>query len=87
LARLQTVWPRALRHALAAPAQRLARAELRLSLLDPRLVLARGYAWLSEQDGRPLTRAAQARAGQPLTAQLADGTLALAVERVNRESR
>jgi len=80
LARLQAVWPRAVRHALAAPAQRLTRAGLRLSLLDPQLVLARGYAWLSHPDGRPLTRAAQAHPGQPLTAQLADGTLALTVD-------
>ena len=82
LAQLQAAWPRAARQALEAPAQRLARAGLRLSLLDPHLVLARGYAWLSEMDGRPLTRAACARAGQALTAQLADGALDLSVQGV-----
>ncbi|MDR0274724.1 MAG: exodeoxyribonuclease VII large subunit [Burkholderiaceae bacterium] len=83
LARLQAAWPRAMRQALDAPSERLTRAGLRLSLLNPQLALARGYAWLSQPDGRPLTRAAQAHPGQPLTAQLTDGTLALAVERVN----
>ena len=57
----------------AAAAQRLQRAELRLSLLDPRLVLQRGYAWLQDADGQPITRAAQAEPGQRLRATLADG--------------
>ncbi|MEZ5640960.1 MAG: exodeoxyribonuclease VII large subunit [Burkholderiaceae bacterium] len=83
LQRLQAAWPRAVAQALAAPAERLARAGLRLSLLDPQLVLARGYAWLGDAAGQPLTRAAQAHPGQPLTARLADGTLDVTVERVH----
>jgi exodeoxyribonuclease VII large subunit len=50
-----------------------------LGLLDPRLVLQRGYAWLSDAQGRPLVRAAQARAGQTVQASLADGQLSLQV--------
>jgi exonuclease VII large subunit len=54
-------------------------AELRLGLLDPRLVLERGYAWLQDASGQPVTRARQAQAGQALAATLADGTLEMTV--------
>ena len=69
----------ALQRALQAQQQRLERAELRLGLLDPRLVLERGYAWLRDESGRPVTRARQAQAGQALTATLADGTVDMTV--------
>jgi hypothetical protein len=32
-------------------------AQLRLQLLDPRLVLQRGYAWLADMHGQPLVGA------------------------------
>lgn len=59
--------------------ERLARAALRLELLDPRLVLQRGYAWLRDADGRTLVRAADTRPGQPVQATLADGEVDLTV--------
>ncbi|MEJ7932201.1 exodeoxyribonuclease VII large subunit [Ramlibacter sp. AN1015] len=59
--------------------QALERAALRLGLLDPRLVLERGYALLSHPDGSVVTRAAAVRAGQPVTALLSDGQLDLTV--------
>ena len=59
--------------------QRLHRAQLRLELLDPRLVLQRGYAWLSDAEGHAVTRAAQVVPGQPVRATLADGEVALTV--------
>lgn len=59
--------------------ERLARAELRLSLLDPRLVLRRGYAWLRDADGHTVVRAADTRPGQPLHATLAEGEVDLTV--------
>lgn len=71
--------PVALQRALQAQQQRLERAELRLGLLDPRLVLERGYAWLQDASGQPVTRARQAHAGQALAATLADGTLEMTV--------
>jgi exodeoxyribonuclease VII large subunit len=71
--------PVALQRALQAQQQRLERAELRLGLLDPRLVLERGYAWLQDASGQPVTRARQAQAGQALAATLADGTLEMTV--------
>jgi exodeoxyribonuclease VII large subunit len=52
---------------------------LRLRLLDPALVLKRGYAWLTLEDGHTLTRVSQAHAGQRVKASLADGTVDLTV--------
>ena len=79
LARSAERLPTALQRALQAQQQRLERAELRLGLLDPRLVLERGYAWLQDASGRPVTRARQAQAGQALAATLADGTVEMTV--------
>ncbi len=59
--------------------QRLHRAQLRLELLDPRLVLRRGYAWLSDDEGHAITSAAQAQPGKAVRATLADGEVDLTV--------
>lgn len=56
-------------------ASRLDAAALRLGLLDPSLVLARGYAWLSDAQGRSVASAHAVHAGQTLHAQLHDGRL------------
>nr|WP_315137257.1 exodeoxyribonuclease VII large subunit [uncultured Limnohabitans sp.] len=61
-------------------AQRLERAALRLSSVDPRQVLERGYAWLSDERGQALTHAAQFQAGQAVRATLADGEVPLKVQ-------
>lgn len=76
---LESAWPRAGVRGLQAQAQRLERAGLRLQLLDPRLVLQRGYAWLTDEHGRAVTRADQTHAGQALQATLADGKVDLTV--------
>ena len=55
--------------------QDLQRASLRLGLLDPALVLQRGYAWLTDGDGKTITSVRQAHPGQALQATLADGKL------------
>ena len=60
-------------------AQGLERTAVRLAGLDPRKVLDRGYALLTQPDGRVVARAAQARPGQPLQALLADGRVDLTV--------
>ncbi len=60
-------------------AQRLERAALRLSSVDPRQVLERGYAWLSDEHGQALTHAAQFQPGQVVRATLADGDVPLTV--------
>jgi exodeoxyribonuclease VII large subunit len=54
-------------------------AGLRLKLLDPRLVLQRGYALLTDASGHAVTSVAQVQPGQALRAALADGELDLRV--------
>jgi exodeoxyribonuclease VII large subunit len=60
-------------------ARALERSRMRLELLDPRLVLQRGYALLKAQDGRPVTSVRETHPGQSLVATLADGEVALTV--------
>ena len=79
LEHLSARWRPATQRPLDAAHERLERARLRLALLDPRLVLARGYAWLQDDAGRPVTRVADARTGQALRATLADGQLDMTV--------
>lgn len=58
---------------------RLERCATALMHLDPQLVLERGYAYLSAPEGRTVTRAVQAHAGDRLQARLADGVLEVLV--------
>lgn len=59
--------------------ERVDRAALRLELLDPRLVLQRGYALLADAEGRSVTSVQQARPGDALKATLADGVVDVTV--------
>lgn len=59
--------------------QGLQRVQLRLELMDPKLVLRRGYALLTDTEGAVVSSAAQTRPGQPLRATLADGEVDLTV--------
>jgi exodeoxyribonuclease VII large subunit len=59
--------------------ERVDRAALRLELLDPRLVLQRGYALLADADGRSVTSVQQARPGDALKATLTDGVVDVTV--------
>ena len=59
--------------------ERLQRSELRLELLDPKLVLQRGFSWLSSADGQAITSVAHTAAGQDVQATLADGVVELQV--------
>jgi exodeoxyribonuclease VII large subunit len=79
IARWQQEWPSSTGRALQRQRDRAVRAELRLGLLDPSLVLKRGYAWLTLEDGGGLSSARRAQAGQRVRATLADGTVDLAV--------
>jgi exodeoxyribonuclease VII large subunit len=65
--------------ALQRSHERTQRAALRLGLLDPSLVLKRGYAWLTLDNGHTLTSATQAQPGQRVRASLTDGTVDLTV--------
>jgi exodeoxyribonuclease VII large subunit len=71
--------PQRARRSLDGMHQRLERADLRLGLLDPRLVLQRGYVWLNDSEGRTITSVGQTFAGQALQATLADGKVDLTV--------
>ena len=79
LLELQKALPRAFVNAVQLNRQRLDRAQTRLELLDPSLVLQRGYAWLTDEQGHALTSVSQAKVGQALRATLNDGTLDLTV--------
>jgi len=61
---------------------RLQQLQLRLQAQDPSVVLRRGYAWVSDVDGAPLTSARLASPGQPLTAVWHDGKANVRVESV-----
>jgi exodeoxyribonuclease VII large subunit len=63
----------------ATARERLQRAALRLDLLDPKLVLQRGFAWLSDIQGQAITSVNQTQEGQALQATLADGVVDLRV--------
>lgn len=76
---LQTVLPDAMQRTLSRRDERLQRATLRLGLLDPTLVLQRGYAWLTSSEGETITSVRQTRVGQLLRATLADGEVDLTV--------
>lgn len=54
----------------------------RLAALDPRQVLARGYAWLDDGRGQALTGVAQMQVGQQLRAVMADGQANLTVDAI-----
>jgi exodeoxyribonuclease VII large subunit len=64
--------------------QRLDRSKVALSLLDPQLVLERGYALLTDTQGKAITRAGQAAAGDAMRARLSDGVLDLSVQVVSQ---
>jgi exodeoxyribonuclease VII large subunit len=70
---------RALGQTIQNNQQRVQRAQLRLGLLDPKLVLQRGFAWLSDEKGQAVCSIAQAKVGQPVRATLADGVVDLTV--------
>lgn len=81
LERLSMTLPQAVSRALSAQEQRLERCGAALCLLDPMLVLERGYAFLTDREGRAISKAAQVQPGQPVTATLADGSVGLTADR------
>ena len=77
---LQTQWPSQLKSAVSRMQERLARSERGLALLDPQLVLQRGYAWLADEAGATVVDAAQVQTGQALRATLAKGQIGMVVK-------
>ena len=76
---LQAHLPQIMQRSLVQRRERLERAALRLSLLNPQLVLRRGYALLTDAQGQPVMRPAQVRPGEAVHARLAEGELDLTV--------
>ncbi|MCI4440154.1 exodeoxyribonuclease VII large subunit [Tibeticola sp.] len=78
---LDRALPTAAARALQQESERLHRLNLRLQAIDPRAVLARGYALLSDpvDPDRVYTRVADLQPGQKVRAQLADGAADMTV--------
>ncbi|MBQ0930969.1 exodeoxyribonuclease VII large subunit [Ideonella alba] len=70
---------RAAEQATAERRARLGALAAQLGALDPRRVLERGYAWVTDADGQPVLRAHGLQQGQALTAVWADGEVGMAV--------
>jgi exodeoxyribonuclease VII large subunit len=75
--RRATALPQQISVLLGRQQGRIDQLSTRLGLLDPRLVLQRGYAWLADTHGQAVSSVSQVKAGQRLTATLADGELSL----------
>jgi exodeoxyribonuclease VII large subunit len=69
----------AIGRALQEERTRLEQASIRLGLLDPSLVLRRGYAWLTSAEGIPVSSVSQLSPGHRLRATLVDGTVDVSV--------
>jgi exodeoxyribonuclease VII large subunit len=74
--------PLGLTRGMQTQQQRLADAALKLELLDPKLVLQRGYAWLQDAQGQTVVSRKQLAPGQGISATLADGTVDLTVKSI-----
>ncbi|MDB5816441.1 MAG: exodeoxyribonuclease large subunit [Rhizobacter sp.] len=88
--RLDTVGTRLMRAGqvqYARQHQRLDTLEARLGALDPRKVLSRGYAWLTDANGMPVLSATQLAPGDRARAVLADGFLDARIDKVTIDPR
>jgi exodeoxyribonuclease VII large subunit len=72
--------PRALQINVQNQQRGLINLQTRLGLLDPHLVLERGYAWLTDEAGQALTHAKDFKPQQDVSATLADGQVKLKVK-------
>lgn len=84
---LQAELPLKFTRALVQRKERLERAALRLQLLDPALVLQRGYAWLTNEQGQAVTSVRGLTPGDAVRARLADGTVDMTVNRTGTTGR
>ena len=70
---------------LAAPRQELAALAAALDAMSPLKVLGRGFALVTDEEGRPLRRASGVPAGSRITAKLSQGRLLCRVEEAIEE--
>ncbi len=82
LARSETELRRSVAQRLVMHDQRLDGFATRLRALDPKQVLARGYAWLSDENGRAVVSARDLAVGATLQAILGDGSAEVEVRNV-----
>ena len=77
--KLQLALQTARGHALRAQSDRLARSGWQLEGLDPAAVLQRGYAWLTDENGKTVSTVAQVQTSALIKATLSDGVVDLQV--------
>ena len=80
LSRIAERLPRGLQKSLQSHQQKALHMGTRLGLLDPHLVLERGYAWLTDEAGKALTHTADFEKNQRVSATLSDGQVNLEVK-------
>lgn len=80
LAVLQDRLERSCAQAPQVARERLHRAQLRLEMLDPRLVLQRGFVWLADGQGQAIASVSELDLSQTVQATLADGRVDLQVQ-------
>jgi exodeoxyribonuclease VII large subunit len=83
LAVRQTRWPNQLKSAVSRMQERLQRSERGLALLDPQLVLQRGYAWVMDEAGHTVTSTQKMTLGQALQVQLSQGQATVTVQKLS----
>jgi len=71
---------------LSRHARELHALQARLSSLDPKRVLRRGYAWLADETGQPIQSIRQVSVGQELNAVVADGSAAVTVTHIAHDA-
>jgi len=76
----EALLPKAVARAMELQYRRLQTCETSLGMLDPHLVLERGYAYLSDAQGVAITQVGQSHPGQAVIATLADGQIGLTVD-------
>ncbi len=84
---LGTEFPREMAGSLQRSRQQIERAQLRLELLDPKLVLQRGYAWVTDGEGRAMTRVQDLVLGQKLRLHLSQGHAGVTVSELYSEEK
>jgi exodeoxyribonuclease VII large subunit len=81
---IERALPLVLGQALKRQQHRLEMSSAALALLDPQLVLERGYALLTDERGTLVKKVADAMPGDALSARLSDGILGVSVRRVDQ---
>ncbi|GAA6141128.1 exodeoxyribonuclease VII large subunit [Hydrogenophaga sp. 5NK40-0174] len=85
LAQMGQRMPKAVGWLMERQAARLDRLGGALKHLDPQLVLARGFSYLTDSEGQTITSVVGVTEEQSVTARLSDGVLDLGVKKIHRD--